>query len=338
MVKRKQHLLASTLFSLLLLVPTGAAWGGYWGDGPCPVPDLVSDFVSTKHFHQTNDDVRNLLPFEAEKRLLFQTAQGEGRVVEYEPGSCVPPKTASFAVFSKPMTVYPLATLRPRVLPKWFQTAETVFQTPISYTGAVAKSGLFGVRYQLYTMADATKDPSPLCQTPSIAGLKVSRGSQFPYAYFHAIRRGAGGKAVVRLFRQNLQNCKWEEETSFDEVAEVRDTEVLLRFPKQGAVMLTSHAGLLWRENGTRSYFDLNPKDIVQLDIDRPVVLIRNQADDLQLFFPQRPGVSTLLTDAKDFQPGLVGYAPKGSQLFIAGAVQGAGSSGVYEMKLKSPL
>ncbi len=338
MVKDKRHYLASTFFSLLLLMPARPAQGGTYGDGPCPVPDLISDFVSTKNYHQTNDDIRNLVPFELEKRLLFQTAKGEAKVVEYEPGSCVSANTGSFAVFANPMTVYPLATLRPRVLPKWFQMAETVLQTPISYTGAVAKRGLFGTWYQLYSLADAAKDPAPLCKTPPVAELKLSRGSQFPYAYFHAIRRAKGGRALVRLFRLNLPNCKWEEEPGFEEVPEVRDTEVLLRFPKQGAVMLTSHEGVLWREAGVRSYFDLSPKDIVQLDINRPVVLIRNQADDLQLFFPQQPGVSTLLSDAKDFHPGLFGYAPKGGQLFIAGASQGVGKSGVYEMKLKSPL
>lgn len=337
MVNTKLRYLASSLCSLLLLIPSGSAIGTSRGDGPCPVPDLVSDFVSTKNFHSTVDPVRNLMAFEAEKRILFQTQTGEGGLIEYESGT-VSTSTGAFAVFPGPTTLFPLASLRPVLLPKWFAGAEEIVKTPTSFTGAVAQSGLFGVHYQLYWVTDPSKAPVPSCSTPAMAGLKPSRGSRFPWAYFHSIRRSTGGKAQVRLFKLNLKNCAWVQESSFEEIGVVSDTDTVLRFPKQDAVLLTSSNGVLWRERGVRNYFDVSPKDLVVLDSELPVVLVRNQSNELQLFFPQRPGISTLLSDAVDFHPGLVGYASKASHLFIAGSAQGSDHTGVYELKLKLPL
>lgn len=307
------------------------------GEGPCPVPELISDFVSTKEFHNTTDKVRELMVFGREQRLIYRTEGGEARIAEFGHGSCHPAATDAFALFSNPATVYPLGSLIPRPLPAWFAAVVEVLKTPSRYVGALPQPGIFGTGYQIYQVSHLTPGPVASCRTPRVVGLQPSRGSQYPWAYFHSIRRAAGGgHALVQLFRLQLETCEWQKESSFSEIAAVTESEMVLRFPVHGAWMLTSRVGLLWHQGGGRRHFDLNPTDVVLLDSTLPVVLIRNQLRELQLFFPLLPGVSTVLADAVDFHPSQVGYASRGNKLFIAGSVQGNDRrEGIYHFTLK---
>jgi len=320
--------------SCLLFLSTAVFAGG---DGPCPVPDLVSDFVSSKAYHQTSEVVENLMAFEGEKRVLYQTVKGDAKLIQYG-HDCQNTVSGSFAVFSDPKVLIPLASLRPRTLPLWFSPSQELSRTSNRFYGVMELPAVLGTHYQVYKVGDAAAVPVASCVTPLIAGLHPSKGGIYPTAYFHSVRRAGSGRSLVGLYRMNLDTCRWDEEGSFEEKVPVKDLDAVLRFPKQDAVMIVTGEGVLWREKGKRSHFDLNPESVTMLAPDLPVVLVKNKANDLQLFFPQRPGVSTLLADAVDFQPDLVSFAPKGSQLFVAGSVQGMDHYGVYELKLKLPL
>ncbi len=324
-----------SLMTLSLFLSTAVFAGG---DGPCPVPDLVSDFVAGKGYHRTTEAVENLMAFEAEKRVLYQTYKGDGRLIQYSSESCQSTASGSFAIFSDPKVIIPLASLRPRALPPWFSPSTELIRTSNKFFGVLEEPAILGNRYQVYSVEDASGTPKATCMTPVLPGLHPSQGGIYPHAHFHSVRRAGSGKSLIGLYRMNLETCKWDAEGDFEERVSVKDLDAVLRFPKQDALMIVTGEGVLWREKGKRSHFDLDPIDVVILSPDLPVVLVRNKQSDLQLFFPQLPGVSTLLADAHNFRADLVSFAPKGSQLFIAGSAQGTSNFGVYEMKLKLPL
>lgn len=315
----KRLSLIATLFTCVLATARG-------GDGPCPVPELSSEYFVSKKFHSEGEPARNIQLFEKDGAYLVESGE---KVASIHASNCIALGANGFAAFpsdrSHQWTMYPLNSLQPRPVSLPTENTSVAIRESSRLVVAEKQSVFHGVRFELTEVTLQNEERvkvSPRCVTPTIAGLELSEGSAYPFVYFHSMHGDE-----TRLYRMGLRNCVWEKERRFYQAGHTG----LVRFPRTLGVLAVGKDTLLYQEPGFRKLYALQAKNVIPLDATHTSVLIRDEKDRLRLFFPRKGIISTVLEEAVDFHPGLVAISQH--RLLISSSAQNAARPGVYEFE-----
>lgn len=319
-----------TVVGLSLYSALTLARGG--GEGPCPVPDIPSQWISEKSFHSAGAAVRGMQSLDQDKTLLLKTEKGHEVFIYDEGGMCL--TSPSYAVFSNPLSYVPIATLQPKPFPAWVESSRPVLKDGTHFFRAVKYDHPHKTHYRVVGIEMETKELKGFCDSPKVRNLRVSRGSIYPNAYFHSIELRKGG-ADITLYHLDLLTCAWTSEATYREPQLLPVDAPLVRFGQGLGFVLPLADRILWRDRTKSADYGISAKDVSSLGNNASVLLVRDQKNTVSLFIPSIGVMSRIMEDAVHYDDELFTASEQGDRLFIATSTQLPASSGVYEFLLK---
>ena len=289
-------------------------------DGPCPVPNAPLPLAAHQTCFATTTPVKAITLLD-HGRLVLQSDKDEALVLIYDTKTSMLPLPEGIVSFSSARHLYHSQTLRPLLVPTWFQNEKVLAESREAVLTGQPFFRKGRTYFRVSQMAADDYYPRPVCLTPAAYHLRASEGSAYPYVYFHSIEKGR----LLRQFVLDVRYCQWTEIS--------RQTLYYASSPEAQVTVFSRHHQSVVKQSPEFSW----TKQLVKLDDARGLFLYQDRANHLGIYSLSRGDLGLVYLDAPHFSPELVTFDTRSGLLFIANAVEESGKLGVRRIPLSFP-